>query len=80
MSCTNTNTIWSWSILFILHWGKGELEQLDGVAQVGFDLLLLIIGQYQQNELSEDFIQLRRGNNMLFSIADRGNSNESQLN
>ena len=78
MSCTNTNTIWSWSILFILHWGKGELEQL--VAQVGFDLLLLIIGQYQQNELSEDFIQLRRENNMLFSRADRGNSNESQLN
>ena len=46
----------SWSIIFTLHWGNGELEQLDGVALAGIELLPLIIDQYQQNELSECFI------------------------
>ena len=23
-------SVWSWVIMFTLHWGKGELEQLDG--------------------------------------------------
>ena len=51
-----SSSIWSWGVIFILHWGKGELEQLDGVAQAGIELLLLIIDQYQQNELSECFL------------------------
>ena len=51
-----SSSIWSWGIIFILHWRKGELEQLDGVAQAGIELLSLIIDQYQQNELSQCFI------------------------
>ena len=30
-----SSSIWSWGIIFTLHWDKGELEQLDGVAQAG---------------------------------------------
>ena len=51
-----SSSIWSWGITFRLQWNKGELEQLDGVAQVGFKILSLIIDQNQQNELSEGFI------------------------
>ena len=43
-------------IIIIIIINKGELEQLDGVAQVGFKILSLIIDQNQQNELSEGFI------------------------
>ena len=53
---TGSLSIWYWGIIFTLHWDKGELEQLDGVAQAGIELLSLIIDQYQQNELSECFI------------------------
>ena len=53
---TGSLSVWSWGIIFTLHWDKGELEQLDGVAQAGIELLSLIIDQYQQNELSECFI------------------------
>ena len=49
-------SIWSWSTIFTLHWGQGELEQIDGAAQAGFELLLMIINQYQQIEQSERFI------------------------
>ena len=51
-----SSSIWSWGIIFTLYWGKGELEQLDGAVQAGFELLSMIIDQYQQNELSEGFI------------------------
>ena len=50
------SSIWSWSIIFMLHWGQGELEQLEGATQAGFELLLMIIDQYQQIEQSERFI------------------------
>ena len=50
------SSIWSWSIILTLYWGQGELEQLDCAAQAGFELLLMIIDQYQQNELSKSFI------------------------
>ena len=43
-------------IIFTQDGGQGELEQLDGAAQAGFELLLMIIDQYQQNELSKSFI------------------------
>ena len=46
-------SIWSWSTIFTLHWGQGEF---DGATQVGFELLLMIINQYQQIEQSESFI------------------------
>ena len=49
-------SVWSWGIIFTLNWDKGELELLDGAAQVGFELLLIIFDQYQQNEQSERFI------------------------
>ena len=62
------SSIWSWSIIFTLHWRQGDLEQLDGAAKAAFELLLMMIDQYQQIEQSERFIQLRRGNYMLFSI------------
>ena len=38
-------SVWSWGIILTLQWGKGELEQLDSVAQVGIELLSLIIDQ-----------------------------------
>ena len=50
------SSIWCWSIILTLHWGQGELEQLDCAAQAGFELLLMIIDQYQQIEQSESFI------------------------
>ena len=56
LNCICASSIWSWSIIFTLHWGQGELEQLDGAAQAGFELLLMIIDQYQQTEQSERFI------------------------
>ena len=40
------SSIWSWSIIFTLHWGQDELEQLGGATQAG----------YQQVEQSERFI------------------------
>ena len=51
-----SSSVWSWGIIFTLHWGKGELEPLDNVAQAGIELLSLAINQFQQNELSEWFI------------------------
>ena len=47
----DSSSIWSWGIIstFTLHWDKGELEQLGGVAQPGFELLSLIIDTHQQN-------------------------------
>ena len=51
---------WSWGIIFTLYCGKSELEQLDSAVQVGFELLSIIIDQYQQNDQSESFILLRR--------------------
>ena len=50
-------SIWSWGIIFTftLHWGKGELEQLGGVAQLGFELLSLIIDPHQQNICNTSF-------------------------
>ena len=49
-------SVWSSGIIFILYWGKGELEHLGGAAQAGFKLLSIIIDQYQQSEQSERFI------------------------
>ena len=40
------SSIWSCGVIFTLHWGKGELEQLDGAAQAGFESLSIIIDQY----------------------------------
>ena len=51
-----SSLVWSWVVIFTLHWGKGKLKQLDGAAQAGFELLSMIIDQYQQNEQSERFI------------------------
>ena len=62
MGCTNAIMCFWYSlitqrvIIFTLHCGKGELEQLDSAAQAGLELISLIIDQYQQNELSEGFI------------------------
>ena len=50
------SSIWSWSIIFTLHWDEGELEQLHDAAQAGFGLILMIIDQYQQIEQSERFV------------------------
>ena len=50
------SSIWSWSIIFTLHWRQGELEQLDGAAKAAFELLLMIVDQYQQIEQLERFI------------------------
>ena len=47
-------SIWSWGIIFTLHWDKGEL--LDGVVQAGIELLSLIIDQHHQNELWVCFV------------------------
>ena len=63
-----SSSVWSWGIIFTLYWGQGKLEQLDGVAQDGIELLSLVIDHYQQNKLSECFIYLRSGNHMLFNI------------
>ena len=41
-----SSSIWSWGIIFTLNWGKGELEQLDGIARASIELLSLIIDQY----------------------------------
>ena len=46
VNCIGSSSIWSWSIIFTLHWAQGELEQLDGATQ----------GGYQQVEQSERFI------------------------
>ena len=43
-------------MIFTLNRGQGTLEQLDGAAQAAFELLLMIIDQYQQIEQSERFI------------------------
>ena len=53
---TDSSSIWSWGIIFTLHWSKCELEHLDVLALVDFELLSLTIYQYWQNELSEGFI------------------------
>ena len=45
-----------WGITFTLHRGKGELQQLEGAAQVDFELLSVINDQYQQNDQLEHFI------------------------
>ena len=50
------SSIWSWSIIFTLHWRQGEFEQLDGAAKAAFELLLMIVDQYQQIEQLERFI------------------------
>ena len=42
-----SSSVWFWGIIFTLHWGKGELEQLDVAVQVVFNLLFIIIDQYQ---------------------------------
>ena len=54
VNCIGTSSIWSWSIIFTLHWGQEELEQLDDAAQAGE--LLMIIDQYQQIEQSDRFV------------------------
>ena len=47
----DSSSVWSWGMIFTftLHWGKGKLEQLGGVAQPGFELISLIIYPHQQN-------------------------------
>ena len=40
-----------------MHWDKGKLEQPDGAAQAGLELLLMITDQYQQKEQSEHLIR-----------------------
>ena len=32
VNCIGASSIWSWSIIFTLHWGQEELEQLDDAA------------------------------------------------
>ena len=54
VNCIGASSIWSWSIIFTLHWGQEELEQLDDAAQAGE--LLMIIDQYQQIEQSDRFV------------------------
>ena len=61
VNCTGASSIWSWSIIFTLQWGQGELEQIEFA-------LLMIIDQYQQIEQPERFAQLRRGYHMLISF------------
>ena len=50
------SSTWSWSIIFTLHWRQGELEQFEGAAKAAFELLLMIVDQYQQIEQLERFI------------------------
>ena len=51
-----SSSSWTWGIIFTLHWGKGELEELDCVVQASIELLSLIIDEHQQNEASECFV------------------------
>ena len=42
-------------IIYTALWRR-RIRTIDGATQAGFELLSLIIDQYQQNELSEGFI------------------------
>ena len=66
-----SSSIWSWGVIFTLHWGKGELEQLDELEQrqrrvrttwqcgAGWYWIIIIDNwsiSTKQNELSECFL------------------------
>ena len=66
-----SSSTWSWGVIFTLHWGKGELEQLDELEQrqrrvrttwqcrAGWYWIIIIDNwsiSTKQNELSECFL------------------------
>ena len=40
---------WPWGMIFKLHLGKGELEQVDGAGQVGFELFSMKIDHWSMS-------------------------------
>ena len=42
-----SSSIWYWGIRLALHCAKGELDQLDSAVQAGFEVVSIIIDQYQ---------------------------------